>query len=115
MRYCSDKVFQDARMRRKGGGVMVLNGIEQKLEEQSKRLDSLCRQLIEFSHDTKEMLKSHEERIIEHELDSVKKVKDIEGLANSTKGILAIIKWTASTVFLLLAGFFIWYIQNIAS
>lgn len=82
---------------------------------ESKRLDSLCQQLIEFSHDIKELLISHEERIIEHEKDGVKKEKDIENLANSVKAILFIIKWTASTVFLLLAGFFIWYIQNLSN
>lgn len=80
---------------------------------EAKRLDGLCRQLAEFSHDIKNMLKSHEERILEYELDGVKKEKDLENLVNSVQGILSIIKWTGSTVFLLLAGFFIWYVQNV--
>jgi hypothetical protein len=79
---------------------------------ESKRIDNLCQQLSEFSHDIKEMLKIHDDRIIDHELDSVKKEKDILSLSNSLQGVLAIIKWTASSVFLLLAGFFIWYIQS---
>ncbi|RJE48701.1 MULTISPECIES: hypothetical protein [unclassified Dehalobacter] len=78
---------------------------------ESKRLDSLCEQLMEFSFDIKEMLSSHDERMKEQEMECVKKEKDIESLAASVKGILSILRWTATTVFLLLAGFFIWYIQ----
>lgn len=78
---------------------------------ESKRLDSLCQQLIEFSYAIKEMQGNHDERIEEQEMDRIKKEKDIENLTNAVKGILSIIRWTATTVFLLLAGFFIWYIQ----
>ncbi|WP_368292861.1 hypothetical protein [Dehalobacter sp. TBBPA1] len=78
---------------------------------ESKRLDSLCEQLMEFSFDIKEMLSSHDERMKEQEMECIKKEKDIESLAASVKGILSILRWTATTVFLMLAGFFIWYIQ----
>ncbi|MCM1567732.1 MAG: hypothetical protein FNP40_02550 [Dehalobacter sp. 4CP] len=78
---------------------------------ESKRMDSLCEQLMEFSFDIKEMLSSHDERIKEQEMECVKKEKDLESLAGSVKGVLSILRWTATTVFLLLAGFFIWYIQ----
>jgi hypothetical protein len=80
---------------------------------ESKRLDNLCQQLSEFSHEIKEMLKSHEERIAGHDLDEVKKEKDIDSLARSVSGILSVIRWGATTLFVLLAGFFIWYVQNL--
>lgn len=80
---------------------------------ETRRLDSLCEQLREFSLDIKEMLKSHEERIAGHDIDAVKKEKDIEALAKSVKGVLEIVRWSGSTLILLLAGFFIWYVQSI--
>ncbi len=81
---------------------------------ESKRLDHLCRQLSEFSQDIKEMLKSHEERIVEHDLDAVKKEKDLDSMAKSVTGILSIIRWSVSTLLVLLAGFFIWYVQSLS-
>lgn len=42
---------------------------------ESKRLDSLCEQLMEFSFDIKEMLSSHDERMKEQEMECVKKKK----------------------------------------
>lgn len=68
---------------------------------------------IRMEEEIREILSSHEGRITKHDIDTVRREKDIEALANKVNGILSIIKWTASTLFTLLAGFFIWYVQSL--
>lgn len=80
---------------------------------ETQRVDNLCKQLSEFSQDIKEMLKSHEERIGKHDLNAVKEEKDIDALVKSVNGILGVIRWGTSTLFVLLTGFFIWYVQGL--
>ncbi len=87
--------------------------LESSTAAESQRLDSLCRQLGEFSRDMKDMMKKHEERIAWHDLEAVKKGKDLELLLISVKGILSMLKWAVSSLLLLLAGFFIWYVQHL--
>lgn len=87
-----------------------LKGQREILQEHDQRLSVLE----SFSASEKKRLDYLEGRSMAHDLESVKKQKDLDYLVKYIGGIQSMIRWSGTTLFVLLAGFFVWYVQNLS-